>query len=117
MIKAIFYYHGPVVFEHALRCVEIRLEESIFIDNPVENLISPSALGMSVVFHDDEKNDGGKRIATLRDEFHIQKPGRFCINRAYLGCLRFSASCPQAVTMVRRISQSAHHRNMGQVTS
>lgn len=34
-----------------------------------------------------------------------------------LGCLRFGASCPQAVTMVRRISKSAHHRSMGQVTS
>jgi putative hydrolase of the HAD superfamily len=61
------------VFEHALRCVGIRPEESIFIDNNRENLIAPRALGMGAVFHDDEKNDVEKLVATLRNEFHVRE--------------------------------------------
>ncbi|KML22378.1 MULTISPECIES: HAD family hydrolase [Burkholderia] len=62
---------GSAVFEHALRCVGIRPDESIFIDNNRGNLIAPRALGMGTVFHDDEKNDVEKLIATLRNEFHV----------------------------------------------
>ncbi|KAB1590297.1 HAD family hydrolase [Burkholderia cepacia] len=62
---------STAVFEHALRCVGIGPEESIFIDNNRENLIAPSALGMGTIFHDDEKNDVGKLIETLRNEFNI----------------------------------------------
>ncbi|HDR9512233.1 haloacid dehalogenase [Burkholderia cepacia] len=62
---------GSAVFEHALRCVGIRPEESIFIDNNRENLIAPRALGMGTVFHDDEKNDVEKLIETLKNEFHV----------------------------------------------
>ncbi len=62
---------GSAVFEHALRYVGIRPDESIFIDNNRGNLIAPRALGMGTVFHDDEKNDVEKLIATLRNEFHV----------------------------------------------
>ncbi|CAM2178593.1 haloacid dehalogenase [Burkholderia cepacia] len=62
---------STAVFEHALRCVGIGPEESIFIDNNRENLIAPSALGMGTIFHDDEKNDVEKLIETLRNEFNI----------------------------------------------
>lgn len=65
--------NSSAVFDHALRCVGIRPEESIFIDNNRENLIAPRALGMGVILHDDENNDVDKLIATLRDEFQISE--------------------------------------------
>ena len=55
-----------------LRCLDIRPEESLFIDNNPENLIAPKAFGMGVIFHDDEKNDMGKLAVSLVDEFLIR---------------------------------------------
>ncbi|WP_235215196.1 MULTISPECIES: HAD-IA family hydrolase [Burkholderia] len=63
---------GPAVFEHALRCLEVKPEESVFIDNNPDNLVAPRALGMGVIYHDDERNDVDKLAAILRDEFLIQ---------------------------------------------
>lgn len=63
---------SAAVFEYALRCLDIRPEESLFIDNNPENLIVPKALGMGVIFHDDEKNDMGKLVVSLVDEFLIR---------------------------------------------
>lgn len=62
---------SSAVFEYALRCVGIRPEESVFIDNNRENLVAPRALGMGTVFHDDKKNDVEKLITTLKNEFHV----------------------------------------------
>ena len=63
---------SAAVFEYALRCLDMRPEESIFIDNNPENLIAPKALGMGVIFHDDEKNDVGKLVTVLAEEFLIR---------------------------------------------
>jgi putative hydrolase of the HAD superfamily len=63
---------GSAVFEYALRCLDIRPEESIFIDNNPENLIAPKALGMGIIFHDDEENDVGKLVRVLTDEFRVR---------------------------------------------
>jgi HAD superfamily hydrolase (TIGR01509 family) len=63
---------SPAVFEYALRCLDIRPEEGVFIDNNPDNLIAPGALGMGVIFHDDEKNDVDKLAATLTDKFLVQ---------------------------------------------
>jgi len=63
---------SAAVFEHALHCLDMRPEESIFIDNNPENLIVPKALGMGIIFHDDEKNDLGKLVTVLTEEFLIQ---------------------------------------------
>jgi FMN phosphatase YigB (HAD superfamily) len=63
---------SSAVFEYALRCLDIRPEEGVFIDNNPLNLIAPSALGMGVILHDDEKNDIDKLAATLTDKFLIQ---------------------------------------------
>lgn len=63
---------SPAVFEYALRCLDIRPEESLFIDNNPENLIAPKALGMGVVFHDDEENDMSKLITLLTEDFLIR---------------------------------------------
>jgi putative hydrolase of the HAD superfamily len=35
----------------------VRPEDSLFIDNSVENLFAPAALGMKAVYFDEEKND------------------------------------------------------------
>ena len=45
------------IFEHALACLAVRPEDSLFIDNSVKNLVAPAALGMKTVHFDDEKND------------------------------------------------------------
>jgi FMN phosphatase YigB (HAD superfamily) len=63
---------SPAVFEYALRCLDIRPEESLFIDNNPENLIAPKALGMGVILHDDEENDVGKLVTVLAEEFLIR---------------------------------------------
>jgi FMN phosphatase YigB (HAD superfamily) len=63
---------SPAVFEYALRCLDIRPEESLFIDNNPENLIAPKALGMGVILHDDEENDAGKLVTVLAEEFLIR---------------------------------------------
>jgi putative hydrolase of the HAD superfamily len=63
---------SSAIFEYALRCLEIRPEEGVFIDNNSHNLIAPGALGMGVIFHDDEKNDVDKLAATLTDKFLVQ---------------------------------------------
>jgi FMN phosphatase YigB (HAD superfamily) len=63
---------SPAVFEYALSCLDIRPEESLFIDNNPENLIAPKALGMGVIFHDDEENDVGKLVTVLTEEFLIR---------------------------------------------
>jgi FMN phosphatase YigB (HAD superfamily) len=62
---------SPAVFEYALRCLDIRPEESLFIDNNPENLIAPKALGMGVILHDEE-NDVGKLVTVLAEEFLIR---------------------------------------------
>ena len=48
---------SPQIFLHALSCVEVSPEESVFVDNNKANLLAPSALGIKSIFHDDEKND------------------------------------------------------------
>ncbi|MFM0210263.1 HAD hydrolase-like protein [Paraburkholderia sediminicola] len=63
---------NAAVFECALRCLDLRPEESLFVDNNLDNLIAPKALGMSVIFHDDENNDVGKLAAQLTEEFLIR---------------------------------------------
>lgn len=45
------------IFEYALGCLEIRPEDSLFIDNSERNLLAPAALGMKTIYFDDEKND------------------------------------------------------------
>jgi len=60
------------VFEYALRCLDTRPEESVFIDNNPNNLTVPKALGMGVIFHDDEKNDVGRLALSLTKEFLIR---------------------------------------------
>jgi putative hydrolase of the HAD superfamily len=62
---------GAAVFEYALRCIDKKPEECLFIDNNPDNLIAPKALGMGVIFHDDEKNDMGKLALSLTNEFLI----------------------------------------------
>jgi HAD superfamily hydrolase (TIGR01509 family) len=63
---------SAAVFESALTHCGIRPDESVFIDNTPSNLIAPSALGMKVIFHDDEENDIDKLIATLTDELKVR---------------------------------------------
>jgi len=63
---------SAAVFEFALHCLDVRPEETLFIDNNPENLIAPQALGMGVIFHDDEKNDMGKLVTVLTEEFLIR---------------------------------------------
>lgn len=53
------------IFLHALRCMKVRAEESVFVDNNKENLVAPGALGIKTVFHDDEKNDIAALLGTL----------------------------------------------------
>ena len=48
---------SAAIFTHALDRLEIRAEESVFIDNSRQNLAAPLALGMKTIFHDDEQND------------------------------------------------------------
>jgi FMN phosphatase YigB (HAD superfamily) len=62
---------GAAVFEYALRCTDTKPEECVFIDNNPDNLIVPKALGIGVVFHDDEKNDVGELALSLANEFLI----------------------------------------------
>ncbi|MGY6240400.1 hypothetical protein [Burkholderia ambifaria] len=99
MIKAILLLSGALAFEHDLRCVGIRLEESVFIDNPLENLISPSALGMSVVFHDDEKTICGS--ARVR-EWQPRLPAIRCVvpTGSYDGAPNKSIGAPSKLGQV-----------------
>ena len=62
---------SAAVFEYALRCVDMKPDECVFIDNNPNNLIAPKALGIKVIFHDDETNDVGKLASSLADEFQI----------------------------------------------
>lgn len=48
---------GQEIFLHATSCAGVEPDESIFIDNSEANLVVARALGMHVIFHDDEKND------------------------------------------------------------
>ena len=48
---------NAAIFEYALGCLEVRPEDSLFIDNSARNLLVPAALGMKTVYFDDEKND------------------------------------------------------------
>lgn len=54
---------GTEIFRHALHCVEASPEESVFIDNNLENLAAPGAIGMKTLFHDNRKNN----IQALRE--------------------------------------------------
>jgi putative hydrolase of the HAD superfamily len=63
---------SAAVFEYALRHVDTRPEECVFIDNNPDNLTVPKALGMGVIFHDDEKNDVGRLALSLTNEFLIR---------------------------------------------
>jgi HAD superfamily hydrolase (TIGR01549 family) len=63
---------NAAVFEYALRCLDTRPEECVFIDNNPDNLTVPKALGMGVIFHDDEKNDVGRLALSLTSEFLIR---------------------------------------------
>jgi HAD superfamily hydrolase (TIGR01509 family) len=47
----------PEIFLHALAQLGIEPNEGIFVDNNLDNLLVPDALGMKTIFHDDEKND------------------------------------------------------------
>ena len=53
------------IFLHALHCADVCAEESVFIDNNRANLVAASALGIEVIFHDDEKNDIDALIKNL----------------------------------------------------
>jgi FMN phosphatase YigB (HAD superfamily) len=60
------------VFEYALRRIDAKPEECVFIDNNSENLTAPKALGMNVIFHDDVKNDVDRLALSLTNEYLIQ---------------------------------------------
>ena len=57
---------SPEIFLYALKRAGVAPDESIFIDNNKANLLAPSALGLSTVFHDDDKNDIGALIQKLK---------------------------------------------------
>jgi putative hydrolase of the HAD superfamily len=54
------------IFLHALELADVTADEAVFIDNNKDNLVAPSALGIKVVFHDDEKNDIDALSNTLK---------------------------------------------------
>lgn len=54
------------IFLRALTLAHVTAEETVFIDNNEDNLVAPSALGIKVVFHDDEKNDIEALSETLK---------------------------------------------------
>lgn len=54
------------IFLHALRHPGEGAEEAVFIDNNRDNLAAPRALGLKTVFHDDEKNDIGALLRSLK---------------------------------------------------
>jgi len=53
------------IFLYALNCIDVRPEESVFIDNSRDNLIAANALGIKTVFHDDEKNSVESLVKAL----------------------------------------------------
>lgn len=55
------------IFRHALRCSGVRPEEAVFVDNSRDNLFAPRALGMTAIFHDDERNDIGALVASFEE--------------------------------------------------
>jgi HAD superfamily hydrolase (TIGR01509 family) len=55
------------IFLHALRKAGVRAEEAVFVDNNRLNLVTPSALGMNAVFHDDESNDIDALVETFKE--------------------------------------------------
>jgi HAD superfamily hydrolase (TIGR01509 family) len=54
------------IFLHALRHVGVSPEEAVYIDNNLDNLAVPRALGMKTIFHDDEKNDVDALLKNLK---------------------------------------------------
>jgi HAD superfamily hydrolase (TIGR01549 family) len=63
---------SAAVFEYALHRLDAKPEECVFIDNNPENLTAPKALGMGVLFHDDEKNDVDRLALSLTNEYLIR---------------------------------------------
>ena len=54
------------IFLHALQCVGVQPSEAVFIDNNLDNLAAPTALGINTVFHDDERNDIEALVSKLK---------------------------------------------------
>jgi HAD superfamily hydrolase (TIGR01509 family) len=63
---------SPLIFEFALDYLQAKPEETVFIDNTSENLLTARRLGMHAILHDDEKNDVRGLIATLNENFGFQ---------------------------------------------
>ncbi len=47
----------PDIFEYALRTLNVRAGECVFIDNTEKNLIVPKQMGMSTILYDDNNRD------------------------------------------------------------
>ncbi len=56
---------NPAIFLQALDRAGAKPDECIFIDNSEGNLVTARALGMHVIFHDDERNDMEALMAAL----------------------------------------------------
>ena len=58
------------IFSWALEKLNVKPEESIFIDNQDKNLLIPRKMGMHVIYFDDEKRDW-HRLASNMSKFDI----------------------------------------------
>lgn len=63
-----------LIFERALACLGIDPNQSLFIDNTAENLVTASALGMKTVYFDDEENDVQALCRTLKETHGLLIP-------------------------------------------
>jgi HAD superfamily hydrolase (TIGR01509 family) len=57
---------GRAIFEYAMRRLDLRPGECVFIDNSLDNLVAPAALGIKTIFFDDAKNDIDALVEALR---------------------------------------------------
>jgi putative hydrolase of the HAD superfamily len=60
------------IFECALSHLGIAPQQSVFIDNSRANLVAPNALGMNTVYFDDDRNDVGALVETLKRMHGVQ---------------------------------------------
>lgn len=59
--------HEPRIFEEALRAVNSRADECVFIDNDKNNLTVPAGMGFRTFWHDHEKNDFAPLLRQLKE--------------------------------------------------